>query len=171
MKNKLTFGGERTFARFVWVGRRLGSRIGLAAAAVLCVFALTQNTSAITVRATADEGEVMEVVWTLLVTPEFHVRYQCTATSDCYGCNATRGEDYEYWSGTALFQAGTNSKTFEVPTLDDSIDEVNEQFDILCDDMQVKNFHGYPYWVTPSVPIMGLWERYSLRVKIMDNDD
>ena len=171
MQTMLTFGRERPCAGFLSVGRRLGSRMGLVVAAVLCMFALTPNASAIQVSATAEEGDTLQLVWTLLFTPSFQLRYQCTATSECYGCNATRGEDYVAWSGSVVFPAGYHSQTISVATLDDGIVEGDEQFDIHCDDMQVKNFRGYPHWVTPSVPITGLRTRVGHRVKIMDNDD
>jgi hypothetical protein len=46
------------------------------------------------------------------------------------GGTATAGTDYTSTTGTLIFQANENSKTFTVPILDDATDEADETFDV-----------------------------------------
>ncbi len=80
--------------------------------------------------ATVDEGETLNLPITLNPAPAVPVRLEWRVRApDIHG--ATRGMDYtSAESGQLTFNAGESSKRLEFPTIDDSIDEATETFEV-----------------------------------------
>ena len=80
--------------------------------------------------ATANEGEALILPITLNPAPAVPVRLEWRVRApDMHG--ATRGMDYTgAESGQLTFNAGESSKNLEFPTIDDSIDEPTETFEV-----------------------------------------
>ncbi len=80
--------------------------------------------------ATANEGETLNLPITLNPAPAVPVRLEWRVRApDRHG--ATRGADYTGTeSGQLTFKAGESSKNLEFPTIDDSIDEPTETFEV-----------------------------------------
>ena len=80
--------------------------------------------------ATANEGEALLLPITLNPAPAVPVRLEWRVRAPDVG-GATRGADYTgAESGQLTFNAGESSKNLEFPTIDDSIDEPTETFEV-----------------------------------------
>ena len=80
--------------------------------------------------ATANEGETLNLPITLNPAPAVPVRLEWRVRAPD-GHGATRGMDYTgAESGQLTFNAGESSKNLEFPTIDDSIDEPTETFEV-----------------------------------------
>jgi hypothetical protein len=93
----------------------------------------------------------------LYVVPGEHVTYH-VAMSDGPAAAATAGQDYTDVSGTKQFAVGTCTNTFNVPILDDSIPEPDQNFTVTFSNLHsdIQNLT----WVGPNVFV----------ITIVDND-